>query len=109
MRAGKMVHPLAVLRWQPSGVDANGTQQGTWPTLATLRAELVQEGQEAGAGQTGLTQEAGLTVRVRAAVDITAADRVTFRGKTYSVDRVEVIGRRRGLELVLSDQLDGGT
>lgn len=104
-----MVHPLAVLRWQPSGVDASGTQLGTWPTLATLRAELLQEGQEAGADATGITQEAGLTVRVRAAVDITAADRVTFRGKTYAVDRVTAIGRRRGLELVLSADVDGGT
>lgn len=98
MRAGKMVHVIEIQQASMT-VNAAGTPVQTWSKLATLRAELIEQGTEEflrGAGDTSVTT---LAFRTRHVGGITTDHRVSFDGAAFDIEEIVPIGRRRGLEL----------
>ncbi len=98
MRAGKMVHVIEIQRASAT-ISPAGTPLQTWAKVATLRAEIVEQGTEEFLRNAGDTSETTLVFRTRHLDGITDEDRVSFDGGAYDIDRLVPIGRRRGLEI----------
>lgn len=98
MRAGKLDRIITVER-AATAVDDAGTPQETWATVATLRAELLDDVAEEKQREGGASTERMVTFQTRFCPGVTVADRITFEGQPFNLLQVKEIGRRRGLEL----------
>lgn len=93
-----MVHVIEI---QSAAVTVNdaGTPSSTWAKVATLRAEMVEQGTEEFLRGAGDTNVSALVFRVRHVDGITPTHRVSFDGTQYDIEQIVPIGRRKGLEL----------
>lgn len=98
MRAGKLVHVIEIQQASMT-VNAAGTAEQTWSKLATLRAELVEQGVEEFLRDAGETGVKTLAFRTRFLSGITEGNRVSFDGEAFDIEEIVTIGRRKGLEL----------
>lgn len=98
MRAGKMVHVIALERPETL-VNEAGSAVDTFSALATLRAELLESETEVFQRNVGDTPEPRRVFRTRWIAGIKTNDAVVFRGARYRIKELVEIGRRRGLEL----------
>lgn len=87
MDIGQLRHQITVLRLG-STQDAIGQPIETWTTFARpwarVRHDSATEGEKAGALKSVVRCE----IRTRYRTDITAADRITHKGKTYRITGV---------------------
>jgi len=98
MRAGKLDRAITIERaTQP--VAASGAVSATWPPVATVRAEIVNQSTAEFLAGYGEGERATIVFRIRYLAGITTADRITFDGSHYNLREIVEIGRRRGLEL----------
>lgn len=98
MRAGALDREIEVQRLTYE-TDEYGTSRPTATTLATLRAQLVQQGAREFFANGAATTERRVVFRTRFIEGVTPADQVRHEGETFDVTEVREIGRRRGLEL----------
>lgn len=98
MRAGKLDQQIAIQRFTNT-VDDYGTPVETWTTLATVRAQIIQQSTEEFIRNFGASDETVTVFRVRWIDEITTADRVLFDGDSHNIKETKQIGRRAGLEL----------
>lgn len=98
IRAGKLDRQIALER-KSETVSVSGTVVSAWTQIATVRAELVQQGTEEALTGYGEAERGNLVFRIRYLAGITTADRVIFEGTTYDIDEIAELGRKRGLEL----------
>ena len=99
MRSGKLSELVLVQR-SAATLNAAGTPSFAWSDVASLRAELVEDGvAEAIRSGGGASAEAVLVFRTRFLADVTTADRLLWRGRALNLKGVTVLGRTRGLEL----------
>jgi SPP1 family predicted phage head-tail adaptor len=98
MRAGKLDRVITIER-ATTTIDASGTPQEAWATLATMRAELLDGTTDEFARSFGASTEAVAVFRTRYLDGLTVSVSVTFEGRAFGIKQVKEIGRRRGLEL----------
>lgn len=98
MRAGRLDRKITVQRLAEA-VSVAGTVTRSWTTLATVRAELLQDVATEAQAASGEAETIKLGFRIRYLPGITTADRVTYGGANFDLVELKEIGRRRGLEL----------
>lgn len=98
IRAGKLDRQIALER-KSETVSVSGAISKVWAPIATVRAELVQQGTEEALVGYGEAERGNLVFRIRYLAGISTADRVIFEGTAYDIDEIAELGRKRGLEL----------
>lgn len=98
MRAGSLDREITIERVTTTLDDA-GTPQETWATLASLRADLLDDVADERQSEQGASSRRLVTFQTRFFAGVTVADRITFEGQPLNLLQVKEIGRRRGLEL----------
>lgn len=78
-----------------------GTVVETWAALATMRAERVRNAVNDQMGESGSETKASLQFRTWFYDGLTLDDRVSFEGDAYRIKRIDEIGRRRGLNILV--------
>eukprot|EP01035_Chromulina_nebulosa_P036820 gene36820-49660_t len=91
----------ALIRWtrETETVGASGSVLKTWATVATVRAEVVQQTATEFLTGYGEAEDGSIIFRIRYRPGITTADRVSYSGEVFDLKEITEIGRRRGLEL----------
>lgn len=98
MRAGKLDREVMIER-STTTLDSAGTPLMTWATLATLRAQLIDDVTDEKRRDLGASTERTVTFKTRHFPGVTVADRLTYDGEPFNLLHIKEIGRRRGLEL----------
>ena len=98
MRSGKLDRQITIER-QTETITNSGAVSEAWATVATVRAELVQQSADEYLTGIGEVENNTVVFRVRYLADITTADRVVFNGDTFDLKEIAETGRRRALEL----------
>jgi SPP1 family predicted phage head-tail adaptor len=98
MRAGKLT---SLIKIQRVAILPNefGTPSETWANHKRLRAEVIQQSAEEFVNSQGAVDRETIVFRTRYAQDVTAADRVLYRGEHHNIKGLTEIGRRKGLEI----------
>lgn len=78
-----------------------GTVVEDWTALATMRAERVRNAVNDALGESGSETTATLQFRTWFFDGLTLDDRVSFEGAAYRIKRIDEIGRRRGLNILV--------
>lgn len=106
MRAGRMDQRITIERKTRTS-DGMGGFTETWAEQGTIWAEVLPLSTREIWNAMQISAETRFRVRVRFRGDAngspyyTSADRVTWRGRTYGIERVVEIGRREGLEILM--------
>lgn len=106
MEAGRLDQRITLQR-KARVSDGMGGYVETWSDLGTVWAEVrpLSSREIWNAMQVSTQTRFRARLRFRGDADgspyYTSADRVTWKGRTYGVERVVEIGRREGLELML--------
>ena len=98
MRAGRLDNTITIERAAYVD-DGMGNQVPTLQTLATLRAQIIDESTEEFLRSYGASSERLRIFRTRHMDGLTLADTVRHDGRAYNLKEIKPIGRRRGLEL----------
>lgn len=98
MRAGLLTKTITIERATVT-VDDYGTPANSWATLATVRAQVLQQSTEDFMRNFGASTEAAIVFRIRWADGIAPGDRVTHDGQSYTLKEVKELGRREGMDL----------
>ncbi|TAI63456.1 phage head closure protein [Bradyrhizobium sp. Leo170] len=98
MRAGNLDRVILIQR-RTTGLNLYGTPIDTWSTVATMRAQFLQNAVDNQDGARGKTTDAVLTFRTRWLDGVTLENRVTYEGQQYEITGVKELERRRGLDL----------
>jgi SPP1 family predicted phage head-tail adaptor len=80
-------------------IDDYGAEAETWATVATLRAQRVENGSREFVRAYGQATEGTAVFRTRHIAGITTTDRILFEGEALELVEVRELGRRQGLEL----------
>lgn len=103
IRAGKLDKQITIER-ETETVAASGAVSKTWASVATVRAELVQLSAEEYLTGFGEGDAGDAVFRIRYLSGITTADRVSFEGAKYVIEKVSFLGRHKGLQLLVRTQ-----
>ncbi|WP_242217272.1 phage head closure protein [Shinella zoogloeoides] len=98
MRAGKLDKTITIER-RGEIVDDFGTVTEGWASLATVRAQVIQQGTEEFLQNAGTDAQTAIVFRIRRLSDLTTADRVSYGGRAFDVKEIKELGRRGGLDL----------
>lgn len=98
MRAGKLDRTITLERLTET-LNENRTPIPAWSTIATVRAEILQQSTNEFLTGYGEALAGTIIFRIRYLPGITTVDRVTYAGTVYDLQEIKEIGRRRGLEL----------
>lgn len=101
MRAGSLDRSNTIER-RADVVGEGGRVETTWTTVATRRAELLEDTASATTGGAGELTKAALRFRIRYLADLGFDDRVVFNGEAFEIAAVAEIGRRKALEIELA-------
>jgi head-tail adaptor len=101
MRAGNLDRQIEITRTTTTANPDEPWIPGdeTTVTVATARAQLVQQSTEEFLRNFGEQQVAAVIFRIRYIAGIVLTDRVVYAGATYDLEEIKEIGRRKGLEL----------
>lgn len=101
MRAGNLDRQIEITRtttvanpdepWVPG--------EETTVTIATTRAQVVQQSTEEFMRNFGEQQVQAVIFRIRYRAGIQLTDQVLYQGAVYDLEEIKEIGRRKGLEL----------
>jgi SPP1 family predicted phage head-tail adaptor len=99
IRSGKLDRIITIERAAET-IDDAGTATLAWTTLATLRAEIVQQStaefiRDSAGAESGNT----ITFRTHYVAGVTVSDRVSYDGVTFDIQETRELGRKRGLEI----------
>lgn len=104
MNAGKLDRRITIER-ATTTTNAFGEAVKTWAPLATVWAHVI----DVSDGEVWRAAEVQATITTRfqirwspASSTITPLDRVIYQGRTYDINRVKELQRRRGLEITAS-------
>ncbi len=100
MRAGKLDRSITIER-RADVVGEGGRVETVWSTLATRRAELLEDTASATTGGAGELSKVALRFRIRFIADLSFDDRVVFDGTSYEIAAIAEIGRRKATEIEL--------
>lgn len=73
--------------------------EGTMVTVASIRAQIVQQSTEEFMQSYGESQETAIVFRIRYRSDVLLTDQVVYADKVHDLIEVKEIGLREGLEL----------
>ena len=98
MRAGDMDRRVTIQE-RHIVYDSYGAPQETWADLATVWAEVRQEGGREFFSTPGVQSERKVIFRMRWMDGITVLHQVLYAGREHNIHQVRELGRRNGLEL----------
>lgn len=99
MRAGRLDQTIEVKRATLID-DGYGSQvPGPIETIATLRAQIIEESTDEFIRNWGASTERLRIFRTRFIDGVTLEDQIAHDGVTFNLKQIKEIGRRRGLEL----------
>ncbi|MFC0199270.1 phage head closure protein [Paracoccus rhizosphaerae] len=99
MKAGKLTETITITTFQLFVNDYGTPERGSTPTVATVRAERIDQTTEEFLRGGGATDEETVVFRIRFVDGITSAGEVTWQGETFNIKQITPIGRRKGLDL----------
>lgn len=101
MRAGSLDRTIAITRTTtaPNPDEPWVPGEPTTSTIATVRAQLLQQSTEEFMRSFGESQETAIAFRIRYRSDVVLTDQIVYAGTTYDLLEIKEIGRRIGLEL----------
>ncbi len=99
MRAGQLERGITIQAYSEGIPDGYGNSVPGYTTLATVRAQIVQQSTEEFLRSYGTTDAYAVIFRIRWLDGITVQHRVQYDGKTLNIREVKEIGRHNGLEL----------
>lgn len=98
IEAGKLDRLISIER-NTEIVRPSGGVTRSWTTVATVRAEIVQQSTDEFLAGYGEAEKGTVVFRMRHVAGITTADRIAYGGDFYDIKQVVEIGRRYALEL----------
>lgn len=98
MKSGKLIEVIQIQR-ATDGVNDYGTPVTAWATIATVRAERIDQTTEEFMRAFGASDEEAVIFRIRHLDGVSNADRVLWQGEPFNIRQVTPIGRRKGLDL----------
>ncbi|MDW5313775.1 phage head closure protein [Rhizobium sp. PL01] len=98
MRAGKLDKTISIER-AGTVVDDYGTPTEGWATIATVRAQIIQQTTQEFLAAPGTNAETATVFRIRHRDGLQVADRITYAGRAFDLKEVKELGRREGLDL----------
>lgn len=98
MRGGKLDKTI-VLQRRGETVNEYGTVTEGWNTLASVRAQVIQQGSDEFLQSAGTTTQTAIIFRIRYRDDLLLEDRVTYQGQAFDLKEIKELGRRQGLDL----------
>jgi SPP1 family predicted phage head-tail adaptor len=99
MRAGSLDRTILIQR-RGTGLDFNGDPVDTWSTIATMRAQKLENAISDRESVRGNVTENVITFRMRWLALVTLEDRVSYEGQQFKITRIVELGRRRGMDLM---------
>lgn len=97
MRAGDMDRRITI-QYYTEESDEFGGQILTWHDLATVWAEVRQEGGREFFAQATIQSERKVIFRLRWIDGVSVLDRVSYDGRLHNIHQVKELGRQDGLE-----------
>jgi SPP1 family predicted phage head-tail adaptor len=99
IRSGKLDRIITIERAAET-IDDAGTPSLAWATVATLRAEIVNQSvaefiRDSAGAESGNT----IIFRTHYLAGVTVSDRVSYDGQAFDIQETRELGRRRGLEI----------
>ncbi|MDH7795800.1 MULTISPECIES: head-tail adaptor protein [unclassified Beijerinckia] len=104
IRAGKLDRKIIIYRSGPEVLDAQGVPSFTDTTIATLRAQLLEQNWADQNTDAGVSGQWRATFRTRWHADIGLSDTVEYEGDRFEVIGINEIGRRNGLDIQVSGE-----
>lgn len=99
MRAGKLDKVITIDAYSAGVPDDYGVTAAGWSTIATVRAQVLQQSTDEYLRGYGEGAATVVIFRARWLDGVTVEHRVTYGGTAYNIREVKEIGRRVGLEL----------
>lgn len=99
MRPGTMDRRITLERFTEKQDPIYGTPIETWAPLATVFAEVRQQGGREFLATAVMLSEQRVVFYIRWLPGLTVQDRVSFEGRLHNIEEVREIGRRNGIEL----------
>lgn len=98
MRSGKLDRQITIQRSSETINDA-GTPVFAWSTIATARAQLLQQSTSEFIENHGATDETVVIFKTRFLQALRNTDRIIFDGVAHNIREVKTLGRDRGMEI----------
>jgi head-tail adaptor len=98
MRAGSLDRIIEIQR-RSIAPDLYGTIIDVWTTIATMRAQKLENATDDREGARGNTTDTVITFRLRWFDGIGLENRITYEGQPFKIARIKEIGRRVGLDI----------
>ena len=99
MRPGTMDRRITIQRLTVMGQDPYGGQIVEWGDLATVFAEVRQQGGREFLAANQMLAEKRVVFYLRWLPGLTVQDRVSHGGELHNIEEVREIGRQNGIEL----------
>jgi head-tail adaptor len=99
MRAGNLDRVILIESPNAPTIDVFGIQTQTWNTVATLRAQKLENAIVDREGQRGDTTDNTITFRARWLNGVTLECRVTYESQHFKIMSLKEIGRHVGLDI----------
>lgn len=99
MRAGNLDRIIEIQR-RSTGLDLYGTVIDVWTTIATMRAQKLENAIVNHEGARGDTTDNVITFRMRWLDGVTLENRLTYEGHAFTIKRIRELGRRVGLDVM---------
>ena len=100
MKAGTLDREITIERQGPPYDDGYTTQPGEWEALATVPAQVVEQGGNEFMRLEQVTATERVAFRIRWIEGVTVTDRVTYQGRVHNIVQTKELGRRDGLEIM---------
>jgi len=98
MRAGNLDRTIDI-QSRTTGIGPYGTPIDDWATIATMRAQKLENAIDDREGTRGDTTDNVITFRMRWLVGATLESRVIYENQPFKITRIKEIGRRVGLDV----------
>jgi len=101
MRSGKLDRVIDITRTTTTPNPDEPWEPGTpvTTTVATVRAQVIQQSTEEFMKSFGEAQETAIVFRIRWLDGVLLTDQIAYDGKSFDIVEIKEIGRRRGLDL----------
>lgn len=99
MRAGDLDRRVIIQTYAITGVDPFNNPIGEWQDVATVWAQVLQQGGSEFLRAEEVTAERRVVFRIRWLEGVSALQRVIHDGTEHNITEVRELGRRDGLEL----------
>lgn len=106
MKASTLDRTVTIERQGPPFDDGYGVVPGAWETLATVPAQVIQQGGGEYLKADTIIAEQRVVFRLRWLDGLSVLDRVIYDDRAHEIKEVKELGRREGTELLTVAEAD---